>query len=345
MRHGKLGSMLRWLVVSLAALAACDGGTGGLDPDGGAPDVAPPPAGPGHWESLPAMPGMPRRYAGVAAVGSRLFVVGGIAGEAQEVAAFDTGTKKWETLDPLPIPIPMPNVAGVGGKLYVLGGADTRKIEVRDTFAYDPVMRMWTPRAPIPLEKGRGVAAVGVHGTKILLAGGILPGLSANMLTTGMRVKEFLAYDTATDSWEQLPDLALPRGYASGAVVGDVFWVIGGSTDFVRTDQVDAFDLKAGQWMDRPPPPQTLSSCPTAVFGGRIYVMGGIATGSGMIGSDTQVLEPSIGRWTTASAMTTPRFATGAATIGDRIYVPTGVAITMPPAGVAPVNTLEVFVP
>jgi Kelch motif len=345
MRHGKLPSMLRWLVVSLAALAACDGGTGGMDPDGGPPDVAPPPAGPGHWESLPAMPGKARRYAGVAAVGEHLFVVGGLGSEAQEMAAFDTRTSRWEVLDLLPVPVPMPNVAAVGGKLYVLGGADPVRIEVRDTFAYDPVQRTWAPRAPIPLEKGRGVAAVGVHGTKILIAGGIVPGPSANNLNTGMRMKEFLAYDTATDTWESLPALSLPRGYASGAVVGDVFWVIGGSTDFVRTDQVDAFDLKVGQWMDRPPPPQTLSSCPTAVFGGRIYVMGGIATGSGMIGADTQVLEPSIGRWTTASAMTTPRFATGAATIGDRIYVPTGVAIVTPPAGVAQVNTLEVFVP
>src|SRR5690349_11565662 len=98
MRHGKLGSMLRWLVVSLAALAACDGGTGS-DPDGGPPDVEPPPAGPGHWESLPAMPGMPRRYAGVAAVGDRLFVVGGLGGEAQEMTAFDTRTGRWEVLD------------------------------------------------------------------------------------------------------------------------------------------------------------------------------------------------------------------------------------------------------
>jgi hypothetical protein len=97
--------------------------------------------------------------------------------------------------------------------------------------------------------------------------------------------------------------------------------------------------------MDRPPPTETLSSCPTAAFRGRIYVMGGIATGSGMIGTDTKVLEPSIGRWTTASAMTTPRFATGAATIGDRIYVPTGVAITMPPDVVGAVNTFEAFVP
>jgi N-acetylneuraminic acid mutarotase len=374
MSRGKLLFRMPSLVrlgflVSLGAALGCDGSAGTTMPvaDGGSDDhptggedrprggddrpmgatdtlPEPPPPPPGRWETLPSMPGIPRRYGGVAAVGERVFVVGGLGVEAREVTAFNTRTGAWEMIEPLPKAVPMANVAGVGGRLFVLGGADQRSIEVRETFAYDVASGTWSPRAPVPVEKGRGVAAVGVHGTRILIAGGIIPGQSANNLQTGIRVREFLAYDTAKDTWESLPDLALPRGYASGAVVGDVFWVIGGSTDFVRTDQVDAFDLVAGKWTDRPPPPQTLSSAPIAVFGGRIYVMGGIATGSGMIGGETQVLEPSTGRWTNVTPMKTPRFATGAATIGDRIYVPTGVAM-VPPSTVAAVPTLEVFLP
>ena len=37
--------------------------------------------------------------------------------------------------------------------------------------------------------------------------------------------------------------MPIATGYAMGAVLGEEFWVMGGSTDFVRTDQVLVYDL------------------------------------------------------------------------------------------------------
>jgi N-acetylneuraminic acid mutarotase len=282
-------------------------------------------------------------YVGVAAAGGRLFVVGGFGtgADARAVHAYDPAANAWETLEPLPSAFSMPNVAGVGNKLYVLGALD-----VRDVLEYDLATRRWTAKAPLPVDRGRGVAAVGVWGTTILVAGGILPGRSANMLNTGVRVPELLAYDTAGDRWERLPDMALPRGYAMGAVIGDLFWVAGGSTDFVRTEQVDAFDLKARMWVHKPPLPVTLSSGAVAVLKGRMYIIGGIATSTGMIVPDNLALDPATGTWTDLAPMPTPRFATGAAAIGDRIYVPTGAAmLSQRPMDFGAVSALEAFVP
>lgn len=360
------GAVLEVCCALALVVAACDGSTlgpgasrndggggsspdgGGSSPDGGgsSPDggAARPPEGPGRWESLAPMPGTPRYYVGVGAVGERVYVVGGTAIErpaaSTEVAAYDTRSGEWELIEPLPERIQMPNVAGVGGKLYVLGG-----IDVKTVVAYDPAARTWTPLAPQPVARGRGQSAVGVWGQKILIAGGVIPGLSANNLRTGQRQFEVMAYDTTTDTWEMLPRLALTRGYCMGAVVGDRFWVMGGSSDFVRTDDVTVLDLKGLTWEDQPALPITLSSAGVSVLNGRIYLVGGIASGTGMIDPTTLFLDPAGGPFQMASLMITPRFAMGAATVGGRIYVPGGIGMAESGMPFQPIPTMEVFIP
>jgi hypothetical protein len=332
-----------------ALAAACDGSA--LGPAGSSPDAGPgsssdagAPAGPGRWESLAPMTSTPRYYVGVAAVGERVFVVGGVAagnpGASMEVTAYNTRSAQWETISPLPAPFYMLNVAGVAGKLYVLGGRD-----VKTALAYDVAAKKWETLAPVPVERGRGQSAVGVWGSKILLAGGVIPGQSANNLNTGVRQSDVLAYDTISGGWEELPRLALTRGYCMGAVIGSRFWVMGGSSDFVRTDDVTVLDLATNTWEDQPALPITLSSAGAAVLNGRVYLVGGIASGTGMIGPATFYLDPAGGSFEQAAVMLTPRFATGAATVDGKIYVPTGIAEGAMANTFAPVPALEVFTP
>src|SRR5687767_12686486 len=107
----------RAAVVLLVAWWACGCDGEALSGDKKGPAAMPDagevvPAGPGKWEALPSMPGTARFYVGVAAVGSRIFVVGGlVAGglggpESREVTAYDTATGTWEILAPLPASFP-----------------------------------------------------------------------------------------------------------------------------------------------------------------------------------------------------------------------------------------------
>lgn len=340
MRHRRLINTGRPVAAALAgalALAACDGGEA---PASGAPAGSP--AGSSRWEPRAEMPEPARMYVGVTAVRDRVFVVGGFGrpGDDRIVQSYDPAADRWEVHPELPRSFPMPNVAGVGGKLFVLGG-----LAANETLEYDPDSRRYTARRPLPVEVGRGAAAVGVIGTKVVVAGGITPGRSANMLNTGVRQREVFAYDTVRDEWEPLPDMPLPRAYAMAGVLGSLFFVAGGSTDFVRTDQVDALDLGARRWVDRPPLPWTLSSAAAAVLGGRLHVVGGIATETGTITPETLVMDPATGGWGTAAPMGTPRFAMGAAAVAGRLYVPAGAALVRPPMEFQPVRALEVFVP
>ena len=57
------------LLVGALALVACDGGGDGAAPSGGGGEVVE--VGPGKWEALPPLPGIPRLYTGVAAARGR----------------------------------------------------------------------------------------------------------------------------------------------------------------------------------------------------------------------------------------------------------------------------------
>jgi hypothetical protein len=361
-----------WMTLSLALLvAACDGSAGEeaqpvTTTDGGTSRDAPISADAAVadlrtyetgacptgstagdcWQSLAPMPSQPRFYTGVAAARNKVFVVGGFNdGDAVAVHAFDIAAGSWAPVARLPTPFKMPNVASVGApgaeRLLVLGG-----LENTMTMEYDFATDAWKALAPAPVERGRGVAAVAVKGDKVLLAGGILRGQSANALNTGKRVSEFLAYDSQTDKWEQLMSLPIATGYAMGAVLGEEFWVMGGSTDFVRTDQVLVYDFAAGTWSTRPPLPRSLSSAAVAVLRGKVFLTGGIATSVGMISPDCMVLDSKDWQWSTVAPLTVPRFGMGAAVIGDKMYVPTGLAAgATDPNAFAASPALEVYIP
>ena len=343
------------LFVAITGLAACGDGAslapadGGLDsslPEGGgaipgdgdatSPDGA---AGLGRWDALPPMPDPPRFYVGVAALGDRVVVIGGfMAPQATVAQAFDTKTKTWQTLEPLPTPFSMANVAVVGDRLFVLGGLETQSVLEYDSQGH------WVARAPMPLAKGRGSAFVGVWGTKVVIAGGVIPGQSNNNLNTGFRMPEVAAYDTTTDTWEMLAPMTEARGYGMGVVVGDVFWVIGGSTNDARTAAVQTFDLTSGKWNDNPPLDQSLSSAAVALLGNSIYLIGGIASSSGIVSPSTLVYSRSDGTLTGLATMPNPRFGSGAAAVGGTIYVAGGIVMGSA-TDFHPVTTFDSFTP
>jgi hypothetical protein len=336
------------LYVAVAGLVACsgdsavppiDGGTDKIANEGAAPDETDSTIGLGRWDALPPMPEPPRFYVGVGAVADRVFVLGGFMAPQSTVAqAFDTKTATWQTLDPLPSPFTMPNVAVVGDRLFLLGGLQTQAVLEYDAEGH------WLSRAPMPLANGRGAAFVGVWGMKVVIAGGVLPGQSNNALNTGVRMADVAAYDTIADTWEMLTPMTEARGYGMGVVVGDTFVVIGGSTNNERTAAVQSFDLVAGKWHDDPPLDQSLSSAAFALLGDRIYLIGGIASSSGIVSPATLLYGQKDGILTSLAPMPNPRFASGAAAVGSRIYVAGGIMMASP-TEFNPVTTFDAFTP
>ena len=110
----------------------------------------------------------------VAAIGGKLYVVGGNSGTGTGVATgrvdvYDAATNLWSRGATMPTPRVTAAVAVVGGKLQVMGGRDGATyldaVEV-----YDPVTNAWSKRAP--MITGRAALGTGTVNGFIYAVGG-----------------------------------------------------------------------------------------------------------------------------------------------------------------------------
>ncbi|KYF93781.1 hypothetical protein BE17_07180 [Sorangium cellulosum] len=309
------------LGLSLSTLACSDDGSAGGGP--GADEHA-------GWRDLPAIAGGPRQEHGVVALDGKVYVIAGAGGDGLNtgrVEVYDPREDAWSEAAPLPVALNHPNVAALGGKIYLLGGmvGDFPWTAVGDVLEYDPGTDAWTELAPMPAGTERGSAAVGAHGTKIYLAGG-LRSLSEAFQDT---VPAFSAYDVATGEWETLPEPPEPRDHVGGAVVGSTFYVLGGRANGQENvkDTVFAYDLSAGTWSTRAPMPTARGGVAAAAEGGKIYVIGGEgnpAPGAQGVFDDNEVYDTASDTWEVLAPMRTPRHGTGAVAVDGTIYVPGG---------------------
>ncbi|KAM7185413.1 galactose oxidase [Rhypophila sp. PSN 637] len=189
------------------------------------------------WTSIEAMPASEARGSAVMGVFNKtIYLASGKTKSGGEsvttVSAFDTISGKWIPLPAAAKNIPEGRDHGGGGvigrRFYQIGGSLGAITNRKDTvFVLDleDLSKGWTTakgRMPTP----RRGFATGVIGTRFYTFGGEgNPDKSSNGV-----YKEIEVYDTATDSWEQLGDMKIPRhGSYSVAVNGSVY-IPGGGT-------------------------------------------------------------------------------------------------------------------
>jgi N-acetylneuraminic acid mutarotase len=194
------------------------------------------------WRALAPMP-TKRGAAAVAAAGGKLYVIGGgapLPGDASPsihparphrslgtVEEYDPATNTWRERTPMPTARNHVAIGGVKGKIYVIGGrlgaafitAMPGNSDLNQE--YDPATDRWTLKAPMPTP--RSAVAFGVHDDRVCVAGG------------EVQTYEFLAvyravecYDPASNTWERLPRMQVPRHGLAGAVVGNRFHLVSG---------------------------------------------------------------------------------------------------------------------
>ncbi|TDD11981.1 Kelch repeat-containing protein [Nonomuraea diastatica] len=321
---------------------------------GATPAAAEPTYGKG-WQPRAAIGGGPRQEHSVAALGHRVYVIGGIVpNPAGGVAAtgrtevYDTRRDTWSEAAPLPVVMNHPNVATVGGRIYVLGGLSGGASwqALRDGFVYDPRTDRWTPLPPMPAGMERGSAAMGVRGTKIYLAGGmrtLTPGPGGLQDTVDL----VSSYDVVTGRWESLPSLPQARDHVGGAIVGATFYVLGGRDrgQVNVRDTVYALDLRSRRWSERAPMPTARGGIAAAAVGGKIYTFGGEGrhdgTNPNTVFAEAEAYDTARDRWVRLAPMPVPRHGTAAVAVGGTIYIPGGGTA----GGAAPVDVNDAYRP
>ncbi|KAK6062975.1 kelch domain-containing protein [Seiridium cupressi] len=313
----------------------------------------------GTWKPLAPIAIEPRQEHGVAAFDEEVYILGGIttydptklALPSLAIAqAYCPREDAWRRIADIPVPINHGNVAGVGGKLYLLGAltGDTVWTNPPINYAYTPKSDAWEQLPDMPLGTARGASAVGVWGDTVLLAGGLTgqSATNASQPTVGF----VSAFNTTSSTWFTLPDLPEPRDHVGGAIIDNTFFVVGGrlnSTTEVR-DTVFAMDLLAAEktWvLKKGKVPTARGGLSAAAIGPKIYTFGGegsitLERPAGVY-NNVEVYDTQTDTWEVLPPMAFPRHGTGAAAIDGRIHIPGGANFTV--VGAVTVN--DVFIP
>jgi len=184
LRNGRWRPLPRLPAARAAAGAAVVGGAlvvaGGVGPGGLAGESFALDLRSKQWSRLPGP--TPREHLGVAALGGRVYAVGG------RTAGFDTNLdlaevfvpsrRTWRALPPLPEPRGGTGLAGLRGQLVSVGG-EAPEGTISSVYALDVAARRWRRLPDLPTARhGLGVAAVG--GRVYAIGGGVRPGLSVS---------------------------------------------------------------------------------------------------------------------------------------------------------------------
>jgi N-acetylneuraminic acid mutarotase len=304
--------------------AGGSGGAGGAAGSAGTAGGSGGSTGVGSWELLAPMPGGARQEFNVAALKGLVYAIGafGTAADSRRVEAYDPATNTWTTKASIPFPSDHPNVAATADKIYILG-----EVGNTNSAEYDPVTNTWTMKAPIPTQ--RAASATAAIGTKIYVAGGAT---GSNGASFGPTVRDFAVYDTVTNTWETLDPMPAPgRNHAPGVAANGIFYVIGGRTNGPMDglqSRVDAYDPVAKTWTPKTPMPVARGGCMGGLVNGQIIIVGGEGNPRDVnvngVFPDTDGYDPIADVWHVYAPMRTPRHGTGAAGVGNKLYVPGG---------------------
>jgi N-acetylneuraminic acid mutarotase len=318
---------LALLVTTLLVVAGCLGAQtrsrAPADPDS-----------PGRWESRRTLT-WGRQEVAVAAVGGKVYVIGGFGSTAEPVdvvEAFDPALDEWRSVAPLPIAVHHAAAAVVDGRLFVVGGFTGGRLRwtpLGTVFEYEPARNVWRGRAQMPTPRGAlGLAALG---GRLHALGG-----STDRVTNAHEV-----YDVAADRWTPANSMPTPRDHLAAVGFEGRVWALGGRESFLGTQyaNVEIYDPTTDSWRTGTPLPRGRGGLAAAALGDKIFVFGGEAPLR--IWNATEMYDRAIDTWVAKAPMPTARHGLGAAVVDGRIYVVGGGR----EPGFAATDVNEVFTP
>jgi N-acetylneuraminic acid mutarotase len=289
----------------------------------------------GNWRILADMHSG-RADPGAVAYDGKVYVVGGFfspgSGYPNSWEIYDPIADLWEIHYGLPIARSDLMVAGIGDKIFAIGGYRTDTGVIGANHEYDPLTGTWlTKTSMITATSGAGVAVIT---NTIYILGG------HDNVTNRQDVQ---IYDPISNSWSTGASMTTARAELGAAALDGKIFAIGGVTEGGNTtDIMEVYDPASDSWSNGPKLPAPRASAAIGVRDGMIYVIGGTDNWALKTTVNTVfVYEPGANSWSMTTSMPTARWATEAAVIGDIIYVVGGAGAT----GVGTANEAYPFQP
>jgi N-acetylneuraminic acid mutarotase len=252
-----------------------------------------------QWSIGPNLP-VRRHHLSVAAVGGKLYAIGGVSVATfwtpeETTYEYDPATETWTEKAPMISSRMEPAPAVYNGKIYLFGGRQRGGISQRTADMYDPITDTWTALQAMPTIRQHAAAAV--VDTLIYVVGGRYfeeiedPNLSGWLLVNN---DAFEIYDPTTDSWSRGAPLPTARGALAAATVDKRIYAFGGEyfPDGTATspgtvfDVTEMYDPALGVWTTLAPMPIGHHAPSVTVLDDIIYLIGG-ASQAGLAGTST----------------------------------------------------------
>ncbi|KAL4427686.1 hypothetical protein ABPG75_001775 [Micractinium tetrahymenae] len=189
----------------------------------------------------------PRVNMAVAALEGQLYVLGGRAGLGkgaavlQDVEVFDPVTNTWQAAPPMAAPRTSHAAVALGGRLFAVGGQDSRSTHATCE-VFDPAAGRWATlgaRLQVPRKYLGLTAAAG----RLIAVGG--------MTGARMRLPSAEALDPREGRWVPLPPMSAARSSCGAAELHGSVFVVGGNVGLDIHENyagVEAWVPAAGRW-------------------------------------------------------------------------------------------------
>lgn len=305
----------------------------------------------GTWTPRAPLP-VNRAEVGVAALGGKIYVVGGTEQHAANAPPkwdstlnlmYDPADNQWHEEAPLPRGLTHVGLAALGGRLYAIGGfTNAVHMGAQDVaLVYDPKTNAWSELPPLSGTRG-SVAAVAVSG-KLHIFGGrhpdkvikVSPPGAPEMFAAFGTVTTHEIFDPGTGKWTAGSPIPGPGRDHMGIVVLDgKIHLFGGRVADVsdNLDRHDVYDPHSDTWSTAAPLPRPRSAGAYTVLKGRIIYAGGECKPGGAPFSpnaydDVTAYDPKTDSWSTLTPLPKARHAFGAATVNDVAYFAAGAPV------------------
>jgi len=167
--------------------------------------------------SLPSYT-IPTYFHACAYLNGKVYRIAGRAiGTDYHVEVYNIATNSWSMAANYPVANHSLMAVALGGYIYGAGG----NAFADKTYRYDPNTDTWDDSAVADLPAGRSAAASGVYDGRWVLAGGDVNFAISNSA---------IAWDPATNSWSDLPNMVQARDYLAGATASQSFYAVAGSS-------------------------------------------------------------------------------------------------------------------
>jgi N-acetylneuraminic acid mutarotase len=258
------------------------------------------------------------RWYMVVAIGVTL-LLGGCSDNGQEsptsipepsksVISSDLLRTGWRTLASMPTPRAEVASAVIDGKIYIVGGftENGQNSDIVEVYANN---NTWTAIEPMPERLDHAMAAAANR--KLYVLGG--------WRIFGQQASDAMyAYDPATQRWQSMPNMPLPRAAGAAVNIGDTILVVGGVGPEPEVGL--AYNTVTGEWRRTAPMSAPREHLAAAVAGEKVYAIGGRWSDRGNLAT-LEAYDPATDSWMELAPMPTARGGLAAATLDGKIHV------------------------